>query len=144
MIGGKWPPLKATINPKIGARGHAFVTGGVGRRHYVSEVEGGGFIGSLALHGLVLAVVALSSEYQAPQQNIRVVAVNLVRFGDKSTSPPSLLTTPIPQDKASAVPLVQLAQIALAPIVAPQPQTPTPTRPSAPYPGAPLKTAAGT
>ena len=50
---------------------------------------GTGFIGSLALHGLVLVLIAFSWETQTPPQSIKVVAVNLVRLSDKSTSPPS-------------------------------------------------------
>jgi colicin import membrane protein len=100
---------------------------------------GRGFIGSLALHGLVLLVIALSSESEAPPQNIKVVAVNLVRLGNKSTSPPSHQTEPIPQDKAPSVPLPESAQVALAPIVAPQPPPLTPFQPSQPYSGATQK-----
>jgi outer membrane biosynthesis protein TonB len=98
-----------------------------------------GFIGSLALHGLVLGLIALSWENQAPPQSIKVVPVNLVRLSDKSTSPPSPQMAPIPQDKASALPLIESAQVALAPIVAPQPQPLTPIQPSAPHSGATQK-----
>lgn len=105
----------------------------------VSKVKGIGFIGSLALHGLVFALVALSSESQAPPPRVRVVAVNLVRLSDKSTSPPTPQKAPIPQDKASTVPQSEAAQATLAPIVEPQPQSLIPIQPSAPYSGAPQK-----
>jgi hypothetical protein len=98
-----------------------------------------GFIGSLALHGLVLGLIILAWENQAPPPNMRVVAVNLVRLGDKSTSPPSPQKAPIPQEKTSALPLPQSAQAALAPIVAPQPQPLRAFQPSAPESGATQK-----
>jgi outer membrane biosynthesis protein TonB len=93
---------------------------------------GTGFIGSFALHGLVLVLVALSWEAQAPPQRISVVAVNLVRLSDRTTSPPSPQTASIPQDKATTVPQSEPAQIVLAPIVEPLPQPVTPIQPSAP------------
>lgn len=105
----------------------------------ISEVKGIGFIGSLALHGLVLVLVALSSESQAPPPSVRVVAVNLVRLSDISTSLPTPQKALVPQDKASTVPQSEAVQATLAPIVAPQPQTLKPTQPSAPYSGAPQK-----
>jgi outer membrane biosynthesis protein TonB len=93
---------------------------------------GTGFIGSLALHGLVLVLVALSWEAPVPPHGIKVVAVNLVRLSDQTTSPPSPQTAPIPQDKAMTVPLSEPAQVVLAPIVEPQPQPVTPIQPAAP------------
>lgn len=98
-----------------------------------------GFVGSLALHGLVLGLIVLAWENQAPPPSKRVLAVNLVRLGDKSTSPPSSQTAPIPQEKTKALPLPQSAQAALAPIVAPQPQPLGPVEPSAPESGATQK-----
>jgi outer membrane biosynthesis protein TonB len=94
-----------------------------------------GVIGSLALHGLVLVLIAWSWEHQAPPQSLKLVAVNLVRLGDKSTSPPSPQRAPVPQDKTESLPLPQSAQLASAPIVAPPPQPLTLIQPSAPYSG---------
>jgi hypothetical protein len=99
----------------------------------ISEVKGVGFIGSLALHGLVLVLVALSSENQVTPPSVRVIAVNLVRLSDKSTSPPTPLKGPIPQDKASTLPQSEAAQATQAPIAAPQPQSLTSVQPSSPY-----------
>lgn len=93
---------------------------------------GTGFLGSLALHGMVLIFVALSWEAQAPPHGIKVVAVNLVRLSDQTTSPPSPQTAPVPQDKAMSVPLSEPAQVVLAPIVEPQPRPVTPIQPSGP------------
>jgi hypothetical protein len=124
---------------RIRKRRHAVVTGGVGRGHYLYEVKGSGFLSSLALHGLVLTLVVLSSEHQPQPQRTPIVAVTLVRVSAKSMSPPSPQTAPVPQDEASAVPQSEAAEVALAPIVAPQFQPLTPIQPSAPNSGATQK-----
>jgi hypothetical protein len=109
---------------------------GLGGVIKMSEVKGSGFIGSLALHGLVVALVVLSSENRTPPPRVRIVAVNLVQLSDKSMSPLSPKTAPVPQDKASTTPQSEAVQAALAPIAAPQPD---PLTPSAPNSGATAK-----
>lgn len=93
-----------------------------------------GFIGSFALHGLVLALIVLAWN-QMPPASMQVVAVNLVRLSDRSTSPPSPQMAPSPQDTSGTVPQSDEAPVALAPIAAPLPQSLRPIQPSAPRVG---------
>ena len=67
----------------------------------------GGLIGSLALHLLVILTLVFALPWlmrvPPPQPIEKIVAINLVRLGDKTAAPSSAERAPLPQEKAKEV-----------------------------------------
>jgi hypothetical protein len=73
--------------------------------NYVRE-HGPGFIGSVALHALAALVILLFlSRTQSPQQQTvtRIFPVDIVRFGDRTMSPPQQAKSAIPRQRSARI-----------------------------------------
>ncbi len=94
--------------------------------NYVRE-NGPGLIGSVALHALAALIVLLFlSKTQSPQQQTitRIFPVDVVRFGDKTMSPPQLQKAPIPRQRSARIPVPESASPKLPVGVAPNKSAP--------------------
>src|SRR5579863_4655063 len=91
--------------------------------------RGAGFACSLALHAVValLILFGLPSLLKPPLEPPAVIPINLVQFGDKTTSPPADQQAAVPQQQASETATVDAPEavpVPQAPPPAPTPETP--------------------
>jgi hypothetical protein len=78
---------------------------------YVRE-NGPGLAGSIALHALAALIILFflsRTEISQPQSVTRIFPVDVVRFGDQTTSPPQQKKSTIPHERSARIPVPESA-----------------------------------
>jgi hypothetical protein len=78
----------------------------------VVRENGPGLAGSIALHALAALVILLflsRAETPQPQTVTRIFPVDIVRFGDRTMSPPQVRKSPIPHQRSARIPVRESA-----------------------------------